>query len=105
MPVAREERWTFSQLAALAEFGEVGGMGDDNMRAERVRDALRLVFAFVNDRETQPPLSEYDRGALEDTTFPDDFLNYVDHGQGALVTVVENWKQADTGGPKSGDGH
>ena len=103
MPVAGEERWTFSQLAALAEFGEIRGMGD-NMRASRARDALRLVFAFVSDRETQPPLSERDRGALEDTTFPDDFLNYVDHDQGALATVVENWKRADTGGPNSSDG-
>ena len=99
MPVAGEERWTFSQLAALAELGEVRGVGD-NIRAERVRDALRLVFAFVSDREVQPLLSERDRGALEDTTFPDDFLNYVDHGQGALATVVENWKRADTGSPQ-----
>ena len=76
----------------------------DNMRKPRASDALRLVFAFVSDRRTQPPLSECDRGALEDTTFPDDFLNYVDHGQGALATVVENWKRADTGGPNSSDG-
>jgi len=99
MPVAGEERWTFSLLAALAGFGEIRGMGD-NMRASRASDALRLVFAFVNDRETQPALSECDRTALEDATFPDDFLNYVDHGQGALATVIENWKRADTGGPK-----
>ena len=99
MSIAGEERWTFSQLAALAQLGDVRGMGDQ-VRAERVRDALRLVFAFVNNRETLPLLSERDRGALEDAAFPDDFLNYVDHGQGSLTTVIENWKLANAGGPK-----